>query len=361
MAFSERLTSLLNAAATSTALGVASRTGLLKALAPEPATAQALADEAGLARRYVEELLAVLVCGEVVVLDEGGEGDAARDDELRYSLPADRKEALNGMGLYFEELPLLCQCAFSQVCEAAASGAGVPPERYAPFGTWMGKLADGKHERQLCNSFVPALCGGEVANAMRSGACVVDLGCGEGTAARLLATDFPDSHVIGVDISAASVEAARAQTSWLENLEFIVADASTFANSETGASLVGTVDVVFSFDAIHDLPDPMGAMRTARALLRPGSGVFVMVDIKAETGLKGNVGHSMAPFLYAVSLMHCMPQGLNCDASGQRGHGLGMMWGRGQATAMLKQAGFASVEVLELSFDAFNDVFVARA
>ena len=58
-------------------------------------------------------------------------------------------------------------------------------------------------------------------------------------------------------------------------------------------------------------PDPGGAMRTARALLKPDTpSVFVMVDIRAGTGLRSNLGHEMGAFLYCVSLMHCMPQGL---------------------------------------------------
>lgn len=55
-----------------------------------------------------------------------------------------------------------------------------------------------------------------------------------------------------------------------------------------------------------------------------------------------------------VSLLHCMPQGLQ-----DGGAGLGMMWGRQKALAMLKDAGFAiSVDVLELEFDTFNDCYL---
>jgi hypothetical protein len=49
-----------------------------------------------------------------------------------------------------------------------------------------------------------------------------------------------------------------------------------------------------------------------------------------------------------------MPQGLQ-----DGGAGLGMMWGRQKALAMLKDAGFAiSVDVLELEFDTFNDCYL---
>ena len=57
----------------------------------------------------------------------------------------------------------------------------------------------------------------------------------------------------------------------------------------------------------------------------------------------------MGPFLYTVSLMHCMPVGL---VGG--GAGLGMMWGRQLAEAMLQQAGFTQVTVTEIPNDPFN-------
>ena len=57
----------------------------------------------------------------------------------------------------------------------------------------------------------------------------------------------------------------------------------------------------------------------------------------------------MGPFLYTVSLMHCMPVGL---VNG--GTGLGMMWGRQRAVEMLNEAGFHRVQVLDIPDDPFN-------
>jgi hypothetical protein len=84
-------------------------------------------------------------------------------------------------------------------------------------------------------------------------------------------------------------------------------------------------------------------------------GVLSMVDIAARTELTDNLSHPMGPFLYAVSLMHCMPVGL---AGG--GAGLGMMWGREMAVDMLNRAGFHHVEVLEMPHDPFNLHFFCR-
>jgi hypothetical protein len=96
------------------------------------------------------------------------------------------------------------------------------------------------------------------------------------------------------------------------------------------------------------------ALRGAHHLLAPG-GVFSMIDIAAETEPAQNLEHPMGPFLYTVSLMHCMPVGL---ANG--GAGLGMMWGRQKALEMLAAAGFEQVTVVPMDHDPFNRHFFCR-
>ena len=80
-----------------------------------------------------------------------------------------------------------------------------------------------------------------------------------------------------------------------------------------------------------------------------------MIDIKAESRISDNRGHPMAPFLYTVSLMHCMPVGLNNE-----GRGLGMMWGKQQALELLAEAGFSHVSAEEIPNDPFNLHFFCR-
>jgi hypothetical protein len=80
-----------------------------------------------------------------------------------------------------------------------------------------------------------------------------------------------------------------------------------------------------------------------------------MIDIDSRTPHQANLDHPMGPFLYTVSLMHCMPVGRFAG-----GAGLGMMWGREQATALLAQAGFESVAVVEMAHDPFNIHYFCR-
>ncbi len=98
----------------------------------------------------------------------------------------------------------------------------------------------------------------------------------------------------------------------------------------------GSFDYVIAFDAIHDQSRPLEALQSVHHMLADG-GMFSMVDIAAHTRHRDNKNHPMGPFLYTVSLMHCLPVGL---VNG--GAGLGMMWGRELATDMLHRAGFTS-------------------
>lgn len=339
-----RVTELLNGSAVALALGVASRTGLLRALSQEPSTVENIAKVSKLHPRYVEEILAVLVCGKVAILTE--------EQPAKYSLSAETSSALDGMGLYFEELPLLTRCAFDEVVSAASTGGGVDPGCYGSFGAWMGKLADEKHEKQLISKLLPLLGGGSMVSKLdASGAEVLDVGCGEGTAACLIAERFPKVQVHGLDAFEPSIQGAqrRANERQLQNVHFLRGDASAFARPE----LMNRFDLVTSFDVIHDLTRPDATLQEIRKVLK-ADGIFVMVDIRAETGVAKNLGHPMAPFLYTVSLMHRMPQGMN-----DGGPGLGMMWGRQKALSMLQEAGF-EVEVVEMEFDTFNDCYVCR-
>ena len=63
--------------------------------------------------------------------------------------------------------------------------------------------------------------------------------------------------------------------------------------------------------------------------------------------------HPIGPFLYAISTMHCMTVSLAQD-----GEGLGAVWGEELAVEMLKDAGFAEVNVTTLDHDIINNYYI---
>ena len=80
-----------------------------------------------------------------------------------------------------------------------------------------------------------------------------------------------------------------------------------------------------------------------------------MQDILGSSSLEKNINHPLGPFLYTISCMHCMSVSL-----AQNGAGLGAMWEKRRATEMLKDAGFANVEVKTLAHDFQNYYYVAK-
>lgn len=115
-----------------------------------------------------------------------------------------------------------------------------------------------------------------------------------------------------------------------------------------------TLDLVTTFDAVHDQARPLAMLRGIRRALRE-DGVYLMQDIHAASDVAGNVGHPLGALLYTVSLFHCMPVSL-----AQGGEGLGTMWGRECAEELLGEAGFSSIDVRQLPHDVMNDYYVVR-
>ncbi len=347
--FAAKMTDILNYGALNLAMAIGYRTRLFDVMDgfDAPRTASAIAAEAGLNARYVKEWLGVMTTGGVV--------EVARDEEGRdgFLLPESHADLLtrraehNNLGVYTQETPLLTTCAMEAVLDGFRTGKGVPYDNYPRFQAFMGQLADAKHGRVLVKEFLPSVDGGRMVERMKKGIRVCDLGCGEGMAVTLMARAFPNSDFLGLDISDEALEKAkaRAEAEGAPNVMFQKRDAATIADD---VGLKDAFDYVTAFDAIHDQTRPMEALRAVHGALKKG-GLFSMVDIAAESRLADNVDHPMGPFLYTVSLMHCMPVGLV-----EGGAGLGMMWGRQKAVKMLREAGFSRVQVDEIPNDLFN-------
>ncbi|MFH1138109.1 MAG: class I SAM-dependent methyltransferase [Pseudomonadota bacterium] len=352
--FSRKMVDILNAGAINLGLAIGYKLGLLDALEAcgSPETAATLARAAGLNLRYVTEWLGIMISAGVVEVETGG-------DELKYFLPPEHAACLTrnagnaNLGVYTQEIPLLTQCALDAVSEGFKTGDGVEYSRYPRFQAFMTELSNAKHTQVLVDQFLPGVDRGRITALLKQGVKVCDLGCGEGVAALLMARAFPCSEFIGLDISAEVIEQAqaRADREGLKNLRYLVRDAARLAQQ---GEFTDYFDYVVAFDSIHDQTAPLAALESVRSILRPG-GAFSMIDIAAETNQADNIAHPMGPFLYTVSLMHCLPVGL-----ANQGAGLGMMWGRQKAVRMLEEAGFGGVEVREIEGDSFNLHFFCR-
>ncbi|NOJ28298.1 MAG: transcriptional regulator, partial [Nitrososphaera sp.] len=185
--------------------------------------------------------------------------------------------------------------------------------------------------------------------SIRSGINVLDVGCGSGKAVNLMARTYPKSRYHGYDISDEAIGNAKkeAERLGLTNTTFERQDVSKFVKENH-------FDLITAFDAIHDQADPQKVLENIKKSLKP-DGIFLMQDIRASSNLENNMDHSLAPYLYAVSCLHCMTVSL-----AQNGRGLGAMWGKELATQMLSDAGFSDIEVKQLPHDPINYYYIAR-
>lgn len=353
--FSDRLVTILNHGALNLAVAIGYSNGIFDAMDEQNRSLSLgeLSSASGLDARYLKEWLGIMVTGGIVELgvnDDGGDS---------FLLPRDHADLLcrragsNNLGVYTQEIPLLTTCAMGAVMEGFKTGNGIPYANYPEFQAFMTQLADAKHEQVLLDEFLPSVDEGRIVARLGSGIRACDLGCGQGVALNIMARAFPDSEFTGIDIDAAAVETARtsARELGLTNVVYLVQDAAAVRDKK---DLENRFDYVTAFDAIHDQTHPFAALQGVLYMLKPG-GAFSMIDIKAASGIAGNMDHPMAPFLYTVSLMHCMPVGLD-----DNGRGLGMMWGKEQALDLLGEAGFSLASIAEIPNDPFNLHFFCR-
>ncbi|HWJ65922.1 MAG TPA: methyltransferase domain-containing protein [Nocardioides sp.] len=343
-AFQKRMVGVMDDAALGLLLGIGDELGLLDVLARTgPADTATLAKAAGVDERYLREWLDGIVAGDVAIYDaEAG----------HYSLPAERAACLtaaDGPVNLARSLKMITMLAGvePELREKFRHGGGLGYDAFPRFHALMAEEAAATHDAGLLDIVVPTVPG--LHERLTEGATLADIGCGAGHAVNLLARAYPRSRFVGLDLGDEAIAAARAEAeAWgLTNATFEVRDVAELGEESS-------YDVVTAFDAIHDQAFPDRVLAGISAALRPG-GTFLMVDIKAESGVENNLALPWATYLYTLSLMHCMTVSL-----AQGGVGLGTVWGRQTAVRMLEEAGLTDVDVREVRTDPFNYFYVAH-
>jgi SAM-dependent methyltransferase len=278
--------------------------GLYQALADLGAATQAeLAATAGIAPRYAREWLEQQAVAGYLACDDPGRPAEQR----RYRLPAGHAEVFLDADSPYHAAPVAGMLAsvarvLPQLLQAYRTGDGVP---YAAYGQQMRRGIAAVNRpmflHELASSWLPAVP--DLDRRLRSAppARVLDLGCGLGASSVALARAYPRAQVLGVDLDEASVAEARAQAAEegvADRVTFVVGDAAQVAAE-------GPFELVTVFEALHDMGDPVGALRAACALLAPGGSVLVADERVADRFTAP--GDPLERFMYGWSILHCLP------------------------------------------------------
>ena len=329
-------------ATTLAALG--DRLGLFKALADGgPATSAELASRAGIDERYAREWLGGMT----------NAGYLAHDPATgRFTLPAEHVPALaeEGGPFFFGgayQMLLALGTIYDPLTDAFRRGGGVPQASYDAALL----RGHGAVYRGLVQQSPPAgVAAGDArcARASRaraptspiSAAAVAARSCGSPGA-------FPESRFVGYDVFAPNVEAAQSHA-----VRAGVADRVRFEVRDASRPLASPVDIITTFDVVHDAADPLGLLRSIRESLAP-DGIYVCLEMNCSDHLEENDGPIGALF-HGISTLYCMTTSL-----AQGGAGLGTL---GLHERRLREyASVAGFGAVRLAFqDPFNKLYELR-
>ncbi len=331
----------LGAAVSAVLVSIGDELGFYKALAAAPATAGQLAARTGTNERYVREWLANQAAGGYVNYDAATEQFSLSPEQA--ACLADPNGPADIPGAYS-----IVRDVFhvrERALENFRTGKGMEWGDHHPclfHGTE--RFFRASYHSNLLTSWLPAL-DGAVAK-LTNGGHVADVGCGHGASTILMAQAYPRSTFVGFDYHPASIEAARqrAAAAGVSNASFEVADAASYPG--------GPYDLIAFFDCVHDMADPAGAARHARASLKP-DGLVMVIEPFANDRLEDNL-NPVGRVYYGASTMICVPVSM-----AKRGPALGAQAGEQRLRdVFVKEAGFAQLR--RATETPFNIVLEAR-
>lgn len=318
--------------------------GLYQALdAVGPLTSGDLAKRCEIHGRYAREWLEQQAVAGIVSVDDPD----ADPTERRFQLPpAHAQVLLDGDSLsYMAPLSLLVASvaqALPQVLNAFRTGEGVPYDVYGPdLRHGIARINRPMFSNLLAQEWFPQVPGLVERLTADPPARVADVGCGAGWSSIAIAQHFPNVAVTGLDLDPESVSDANrnADAAGLaDRLSFVVRDAADPA-------LAGSFDLVCAFETIHDMCDPVGALRAMRSLRAPG-GTVLVADERVADAFTVDVDDAER-FQWGFSALHCLPTAMTSPPAA----GTGTIMRTPVFRRYAVEAGFGEVELLPIDND----------
>lgn len=289
-----------------------------------PVTAEKLADAAGCAPRYVREWLSAQVASGYVN-HEQGKFSLTPEQSFVFAEP---DSPVNLIGAFDTAAAMVENQPKVQAAFKTGRGVAWGDQAGCLFCAVARMFRPG-YLNALVQDWLPALDG--VADKLKGGAKVADVGCGHGVSTILMAQAFPKSRFTGIDFHSESIAAAiaHARAHGVTNVDFEVGRAQDFAGKD--------FDLIACFDCLHDMGDPKAAASHIRKALKP-DGTWMVVEPAAGDTLEDNI-NPVGRLYYSASTMICVPTSL----AQETGLALGAQAGEKRLTDVILSGGFTKV------------------
>ena len=305
-----------------------------------PSTAAEVAARTGTHERYVREWLEQQTVTGMLDVDD----EAAPAASRRFVLPPGHAEVLTDRDSlnYIAPLARLVAGAvrpLHQLLKAYRTGGGVPYRLYGPdmFEGQAG-INRAMFLRQLGAEWLPSIPDLHRRLMSDPPARVADIGCGAGWSSVGMARSYPKLRVDGFDLDEPSVALARANV-----IEAGLEERVRIHRQDAGdPSLRGSYDLVTAFECVHDMADPVGALRTMLHLAGEAGSVIVM-DERVGDRFTAR-GNDVEWMMYGWSVLHCLPVGKAEEPSA----GTGTVMRPETLRRYAEEAGFCEVEILPI-------------
>lgn len=319
------------------------RLGLYQSMAGAgPLSSAELASRSGIAERYAREWLEQQAAAGVVDVDD----TAKPAQERRFELSNAHAHVL------LDDDSEACMKACAAVVPWVAKAIDIMVEEFrngtgASFGLFdlhdlQAAFTRPVFVNHLTQNWLPSLP--EVQAKLDGGAPVriAEVGCGEGLAAITIARAYPNAEVDGFDLDDASIAVAQSEAAAAgvgDRARFQVRDAAD-------PTIEGEYDLVMAIEMLHDVPDPVGILRTMRTLAGP-SGAVLVVDERAEEHFTVP-SSEMERFFYAFSTLHCLAVSMQ-----NGGAGTGTVIRPDTVRSYALEAGFQTIDILDVDHPQF--------
>jgi 2-polyprenyl-3-methyl-5-hydroxy-6-metoxy-1,4-benzoquinol methylase len=346
-AFVERLLESASGAMSIFTVHIGDQLGFYNVLAEDGAvTPSELASRTGTHERYVREWLEQQTVAGILEVEDHLVGPSER----RFYLPAGHDEVLTDRDSLNYLSPLAQLIAgvvkpMSRVLEAYRTGGGVTFEEYgADLREGQARMNRAMFLRELGQKWLPSIPEIHARLQADPPARVADFGCGAGWSSIGIAKSYPKVHVDGLDLDVPSIEMARANAE-----EASVADRVRFQVRDAGDSeLAGKYDLVTAFECVHDMSDPVTALRTMRRLAKENGSVIIVDERVGESFTP--TGNEVEWLMYGFSVLHCLPTGMVEQPSAATG----TVMRPDTLKRYAHEAGFRQVEILPIDHFFFR-------